>query len=193
MGETVIAAAPRTVTDTSGPTVAAGTTHHRTGTPARGRHRRSGDSNPHTGNSRDRDAAGGWWVFQRGPDGAEGAITAYLDALDDGDFDALTNLIHQDGPVAGTLEMTEAEFEERVSPISVDIDAVEQYDEETDVERSSVQRFAAVFAAYTLRRDPDETGNDSGGEQPESEQIAETLTVALHPDGGWKLWERTLI
>lgn len=137
--------------------------------------------------------AGGWWVFLRGPDGAEGAVTAYLDALDDGDFDALVTLIHEDGPMAGTLEMTEAEFEEQVGSISVDVDAVEQYDEETDVERSSVQRFASVFAAYTVQRNPDETGGGQGGEQPEPEQIAETVTVALHPDGDWKLWDRSFI
>ena len=134
-------------------------------------------------------AAGGWWAFLRGRDGPEAAVGAYLDAIDSGDYEALVDAVHEDGPMADSFNGHAEEFLERIGPISVDVDALEQFDEESDADEPAVQRFASVFAAYTITRD--EPGEDDGPERsPGTDQITEIHRVALAASGDWGVWER---
>jgi len=135
-------------------------------------------------------AAGGWWAFLRGSDGPEAAVAAYLDAVDDADFDGVRNAIHDDGPIADTFDGTQEEFEQQVGGLSIEVDALAKFAEERDVQEPNVQRFASVFTALTVRPSEDA----ESGEQPsEPDQTTQITKVALTPGGDWKIWEREFI
>jgi hypothetical protein len=135
-------------------------------------------------------AAGGWWVFLRDSDGPEAAVAAYLDALDDADFDAVMNAIRDDGPISDSVDDTREEFEQQASGLSLEVDALTQFDEERDVQEPNVQRFASVFTAFTTRPSGDA---DPGDQPPEPDQVTQITEVALSAGGGWKIWDRNFI
>lgn len=145
-------------------------------------------------------AAGGWWMFLRGRSGPGAVVADFLGAIDDADYAAVQAAIHEDGPVAETFPGSESEFQERMSTLSVDIETLEQYDEQTPEEfdgrgnpgRTDVQRFALVFAAFTVRRNPEEMDTPDGvdpDEAPTEDTSAQIAAVARTDAGQWKLWE----
>jgi len=135
-------------------------------------------------------AAGGWWVLLRGSDDPEAAVRTYLAAIEDRDHDRLMGVLHGDGPMAERFDMTEAEFRDLLGSVDIDVEAVEQYDEEGAVDRPTVQRFAFVLAAFTLRQTPSEEDSRPDRDTSDPELRTERLRVALHPDGDWLLWSQ---
>jgi len=145
-------------------------------------------------------AAGGWWVFLRGRSGPEAVVEQFLDAVDSRDVDTLRGVVHEDGPLAETLDLSDSGFEDEVGGLSIDIETIEQYDTTTPTDlaqadgpdQPEIQEFALVFGAFTTRRDPEEMDLPDGADPdqiPRENTAAQIFRVALTPQEEWQIWE----
>jgi len=132
-------------------------------------------------------AGGGWYFFLRetSPGGPEGVVYEVANATENGDEEALQQLIHEDSP---NQESLMSELETGVSgELSVDVRETEVTNRETGVGQPDVQEFATVNAtiAFTF-----ELGGDSQMQEAETQtqEGSSEFVVAQNSEGDWKLW-----
>ena len=150
-------------------------------------------------------AAGGWWVFLRGPDGAKAVIADLYEALDDNDWETVDQLMHDDSRIAREIESREnvdsyREYLEELGGIErqkntdYTVMGLHEMDHITDpsVELQSfdsqeqdVSEFKDILAV--VERDMSEW-DGLGADQDPVRVLDNRLRVALNGAGEWKLW-----
>ena len=135
-------------------------------------------------------ALGGiWFFFLRGGSsgGPEGTVEAYFSALDEGDFERASELIHPDSPISGTFGNTDvASALEQFygGSISISVESTEVVDQNVPFDASNqpnVQQFETVETTIS--------GSVLGQESSSSTGI---VIVAQDSNGEWKIWQSQL-
>jgi hypothetical protein len=150
-------------------------------------------------------AAGGWWFFLRGPDGAKAVIADLYEALDQNDWAAVDQLMHEDSRLAREIESREdvdsyREYLddlgglERQRNTDYTVMGLHEMDHITDPgeelqsftsQERDVSELKDILAV--VERDTSDWDERRDDRDPVS-VMDNRLRVALNGNGEWKLW-----
>jgi hypothetical protein len=124
---------------------------------------------------------GGWFFFLRDDgsptDSPEAVVEAYYGALDNGDFERVDELTHNDSPYIRTEEAAKA-FGEAFEQAEISVERTST----TDIEGYEASQHDSVQAFEGVEAEVSYSFEDQSG------PVTETSVAAQNPDGEWKLW-----
>ena len=150
-------------------------------------------------------AAGGWWFFGRGYEGAKAVVADLYGALDSNDWGAVDQLMHEESRLAREIESRENvdSYEEyledlggleRQAKTDYTVMGVHEMDHTTDpgeeVSGSELQdRDVSEFKDLLAVVERDMSDWDGLGDDRDPVRVMDNrIRVALNGDGEWKLW-----